>query len=286
MSGPLAVVVVMMIAVVWPNTSARSVPTATSGDWGRNWASDHPADPGLVGVVAAVVAVVVSAAVVRSPALVVVAPLVWLAWHRERGRRGSGRIADRRRASMIAFVDDVSSGLRGGRSLAATVVSAAGVHSDRADVGDRHPGLASVAAGVDAGRSLPAAFDAAFTDGRSSPGGSGFGSQRDEALVAVTFLALDASGASAADAFDRVGDALREHRAARADARTQAQQAISSAAVMAALPVVFGIVAAAVEPAVAQLYRSTWTGAGCVGGALACSIIGWEWQQWIIGGHR
>ncbi len=217
-----------------------------------------------------------------SPAAATVGPLLLSALMRERGRRRRQRTELAHADSLLEFVDAVAAGLRSGGSLSGSVATAARGASGSSQDECAHPGLQRVVAGVGAGRTLPVAFADAFSVGAEIPVDRHRSGRADEELLTVTVLALEASGGSAADAMDRVGDALRERCAARADARTQAQQAISSAAVMAALPLLFGLAAAVAEPGVGHLYRSTWLGAACSGSAVALTILGWEWQRRLI----
>lgn len=222
----------------------------------------------------------------ESPAAAIVGPLLLSTSMRERGRRRRQRTESANADSLLEFVDAVAAGLRAGGSLSGSVAAAAGGVGGSSHDELAHPGLQRVVAGIGAGRALPVAFADAFSAETVPSDRHRFDGHRagrsDEELLVATVVALEASGGSAADAMDRVGDALRERCAARADARTQAQQAISSAAVMAALPLLFGLAAAVAEPGVGHLFRSTWLGAACAGSAVALTILGWEWQRRLI----
>lgn len=212
---------------------------------------------------------IVSAVILGSPVLVVSAPLVALFGRRELGRRHD-RVAVGRRADMaVDFVADAAAGLRAGRSLTGAVLDGSVGLTGRREANALR---VEVAGRVAAGRPFALAVDEVLGDGSV-----------DERLIATTIRALDATGASAGAALERVLEALGERQSSRDDARTQAQHALSSAGVLAALPFVFGLAAALAEPDVARLYVSTWLGAGCVGAALVLIFGSWEWLQRLLG---
>jgi len=212
----------------------------------------------LVPGLAAVVAVAFS-----SPLFLVSVPLVVLFSRRESGRRRDRLAASLRADAAVGFVVDATAGLRAGRSLAGAVLDAS--------VGSANVLRGEVAARVGAGRPFAVAVDEVL----------GVGSV-DERLIATTIRALDATGASAGTALERVAEALGERQSSREDARTQAQHALSSAGVLAALPFVFGVAAALAEPDVGWLYLSSWLGAGCVGASLTLIFGSWEWLQRLL----
>lgn len=206
-----------------------------------------------------------------SPLVVVVVPLVSFAVRRERMRRSSRAVVARRTEAAAEFVAVAASGLRAGRSLAGAILSDAGRVAERPSNDLRQ----AVIERVNAGHSLVRAVGEVMS-----------ASSEDERLIAATIRVLDATGGSAESALERVNEALAERRSAREDARTQAQHALSSASLLASLPVVFGSVAAVAEPAIASLYVSTWIGAGCVGAALVLTIGSWEWLQRLLGSEK
>lgn len=226
---------------------------------------------------------------VGSPLLVVVGPILAFGLWRERARRERRRLHHARSVAMLGFAESTVAGLRAGGSLSTAVVDALerdrlaatepfpASASARGRARHGHPGLDHVSAGLGAGRTLSAAFADAFGDDTASG---------DDRLVATTVVAVQGSGASAVEALERVGDALRERHAWQEELRTQGQQALSSAAVMSALPLVFGIAAALADPGVSELYRTRWLGALCAGFALLLGTIGWEWQQRLLGASR
>lgn len=205
---------------------------------------------------------------VGSPGMAVALPLVAGFAQRELTRR-SARSLDQRRAEMaVGFVALTTSGLRAGTSLANAVLDGERGQS----VNDLQT---QVAARVDGGRAFAVAVDEVLGSGSF-----------DERLIATTIRALEATGASAGEALERVAEALGERQSSREDARTQAQHALSSAGVLAALPLVFGTAAALAEPEVGALYASSWLGAMCIGTALLCIFGGWEWLQRLLVGGR
>lgn len=286
MMPTIALVVVVAVSVGWPMTPTPRHPrSAAPGPqfWGVSSAERGGGAHRVSAPTVAAVGFVLVGLAAGSPAAATVGPFVAVTMARERSRRCRLRAEAAHADSLLDFVDAVVGGLRAGGSLSGSIVTAA--TTDRPSSGDGHPGLRRLVAGLAAGRRLPDAFIDAFSEEVGSFGGDG-GGCLDEDLLVATVIALDASGGSAADALDRVGDAFRERRSARADARTQAQQAISSAAVMAALPLLFGVAAAAAEPGVGHLYRSTWIGAACAWSAVVLTIAGWEWQRRLIEGPR
>ncbi len=166
------------------------------------------------------------------------------------------------------FLDEVTASVRAGASLATSTLVAG------REAGGTDTGWPRVHALVGAGRSLRTAIDEVFGPDHSATA--------DERLVASTIVALDSTGAPALAALERVGDALRERAASHEDARTQAQQAFSSAAVLSALPAVFGLAAALAEPEVAEFYTRRWVGAFCVMAATVFTLAGWEWLQRLL----
>lgn len=203
----------------------------------------------------------VGAVLVGRPGVAVLLALGALTLWREVERRRAQSVAARRVEALGRFVGSLVVAVRGGRSLGVAVVEAETASSVGVEVADR----------VRAGWPVVAALDEVLgVDGE------------DERLVCVTVRALESTGASASDAMDRVVEALSERQSGREEARTQAQQALSSSLVLSVLPLVFGAGVATVEPAVARLYVSSWLGAACLGSAGALSLAGWEWQQRLL----
>lgn len=229
--------------------------------WGRARAG---APSGWVGPFGCVVAAVV----LRSPVVAVGGPLVAVFVRHERGRRRALAVAEERSAMALDFVVSAASGLRAGQSLGGAVL---GDGTEARRSGQVNVLRGEVVERVQAGAPFVFAVDEVLSAGSV-----------DERLIATTIRALEATGASAGDALERVAEALGERQSSREDARTQAQHAMSSAGVLAALPVVFGLAAALAEPDVGRLYVSTWLGAGCVGVALVLIFSSSVWLQRLL----
>lgn len=214
----------------------------------------------------------VGALALGSPVLAVAVPLLVAFSRREMKRRSARLAVDRRADSAVGFVVAAIAGLRAGRSLTGAVLDdAAGLDAG----GGANLLQSEVVERVRAGRPFALAVDEVL----------GVGSV-DERLVATTIRALESTGASASSALERVAEALGERQSGREDARTQAQHALSSAGVLAALPFLFGAAAALAEPDVGRFYATTWLGAGCVGLALALVVGSWEWLQRLLAASR
>lgn len=215
---------------------------------------------------------VVGGVAVGSPIFAVAVPLLLVSGRREMKRRRDRVAGDERADMAVGFVVAATVGLRAGRSLTGAVLD---VSAESGVGSEANPLQFEVAERVLAGRPFALAVDEVL----------GVGSV-DERLIATTIRALDATGASASAALERVAEALVERQSSREDARTQAQHALSSAGVLAALPFVFGIAAALAEPDVGRLYATTWLGAACVGTALVLIFGSWEWLQRLLAASR
>lgn len=230
---------------------------------------------------------VVGGLIAGSPLLVVTTPIVAGAVQRECRRWSIRRLHRQRLAAILDFAESTATGLRAGGSLSTAVAKALEPHlirrqatewvENRAGDPPPHPGLDHVHAGLAAGVPLPVAFSTAFSDASSSS---------EERLLATVVVALHGSGGSAVDALERVAGTLRDRHAWREDLRTQGQQALSSAAVMSVLPLIFGVGAGLVDGGVAQLYLTRWLGALCAGAGLLLCVLGWEWQQRLLEADR
>lgn len=96
--------------------------------------------------------------------------------------------------------------------------------------------------------------------------------------LAASALALAAeSGGSPARAVDGVAATLRARLAVTYEIRALSSQARSSAAVIAAAPLVFGLLAAATDDRTAAFFRST-TGLTMLAGGLALDALGAWWM--------
>lgn len=262
-------VLAVLVAVLWPALASergRPVPRRPSELTVQR--------PRVGATVAAIVVVCVVAGLIAGPLLGVAVPIVGLVAWRERARHRVRCEQRDREFETLRFLDEVTASVRAGGSLAASVSSA----GQRASRCGSSAGWRQVYGRIEAGRSLPTALDEVFESERPVTA--------DERLVASTIVALDSTGAPALDALERAGDAMRDRASSREDARTQAQQAFSSAAVLSALPAAFGLVAALAEPDVAELYTQRWIGAFCVVVSAGFTLAGWEWLQRLLDGAR
>ena len=277
----LGVAVVALVAVV-PQLGGhdRSGPRGSGGATsGRCWVRPAAALLVVIGAVAGLLG---------SPLLAVSGPMAGLVTWRELVRHRAGARRRVRSLGTMRFVDELTASVRAGGSLAMAVSAAcrrlpyedkdrtgSGAHDNRAanDVL-----WIQLRARIDGGRPMRDAFDDFLRTEQTM--------SSDERLIAITIVALDTTGASALEALERVGDALRERGSSREEARTQGQQAFASAAVLSALPAVFGVAAALAEPEVAEFYTQRWIGALCVLGAFCFSLGGWEWLRRLLEGSR
>lgn len=271
----LVVVVLCVVAVVsWFGTLARATrlplasqgDSAVTGDPASTSSTDGPTGlPWWTGVPLAIGC----GAVASSPAILLAGPLLTVAVRLGRQRWREHR---RRRLVSIAvvdFVDRLALELRSGSSLPPAVRRALDEGTDA---------LRQALEGVDRGLSAGEPVDVAIRRGLGVDDGLD--------LVAVTLTVLTHNGGPALAALDRVSDTL--HAAARGDAeaRSQSSQAMASAAVMAAIPVVFAAVVALVEPRAAAFYFSSVVGGVCVAAALVLVALGLAWIDRSIGGLR
>ncbi len=215
------------------------------------------------------IAVVVASAgwIGSSPVLLVVGPSLVIgaaATHRRRRRRADAHRVD---LAVIEFVDRIGQGMRGGGSLAGSVLDALDTMPDSPLRQRTEPTRRALQAGETLRVSLSRAER---------------GDQPSLELVVTALTVLLVMGGPAASALDRLSDTLRLAVGARDEARAQAGQASASAALLAALPVAFGAVVALAEPAAADFYARSWLGAACVGVAAALAASGWWWMEWVI----
>lgn len=253
---------------------ARLADDSTFGVASVALAPDDRLSATQAGLATAVVVLAIVGVLGGSPAVLVGGPSsIWVV-HRVRDRRRHQR--DRRRSdrSVIDLVDHLAQQLRGGRSLASAIeltintTDAISVSHPTLDVRLR-PVRQALASGERLGRAL----ERADVDGLVAL----------ELLLASVRLLLE-NGGPAAVSLDRVGETLRLGVAARDEAASQAGQATASALLLAALPLVFAVLIALAEPAVAELYLTSWTGAACIVSAGALSYWSWWWIDRVV--HR
>ncbi len=184
----------------------------------------------------------------------------------ERRRRRLSRCNDDR--LVVALADHIAQQLRGGSSLAASVGQALS-GPDTAFPGR----LGATRRAIQSGERLTSALRRVDADGLVSLG-----------LLVTALRVLIANGGPAAVSIERVSEALRAGASARAELAAQSGQATASAVLLAALPFLFAVVVAMIEPAAATLYLSTWIGAACVCGAGLLSAAGWWWIDRAVNG--
>jgi len=162
---------------------------------------------------------------------------------------------------MVAFLDAVARGLRGGIGLHASVrgaVSASGVHADT---------LRGLVGSLDTG--VPLSVALARWRG-STP-------SREVSLAAAVLGFGVATGGSVARAVDGAAATLREHLAIAGESRVLATQARASALVVGGAPVAFTIVVVLADPRVGGVLFGSPVGWCClvVGGALEVACVVW-----------
>lgn len=228
-------------------------------DTGRPGVDTRPA------LLVLVVAIVALGWIVSSPLLAVVGPpgfALAQAVRRRRQRRRETRAAE---LAVVALADQLAVRLRGGQSLAGAIRDALAdaVETDLAGA------VTGVVDALAAGEGLATAL------GRADTAVPSLG------LLVAALTVLVEQGGPAALALERFGDTLRAGVEGRAEARVQASQATASAALLAALPVVFGGGVAIAEPTAAAFYAHTWTGAACVATSSMLTLAGWHWIEWL-----
>lgn len=210
--------------------------------------------------------------VLSSPLLVMVAPTFPVAAQRFRKRRQRRKVRAALGGELLAVVDHVNHQLRSGRALAPAVVKSL----QDPEVCNLARQMSRLVDGVRGGEAFEVALKQQ-ADHATEPG---------IRLMSVTASVLAHTGGAAAGAFDRLGESLRASRSADSEIQTQSSQAMASATMMAFLPVVFGLLLAVIEPAVASFYLTTTAGAVCVGTAWLLIISGWLWMDRVIWGSR
>lgn len=216
-------------------------------------------------VVAAVPLLVVAGVVVGSPLIGVTAPLVAVLVVVERRRRRRWRADLARADALPAEIDHLIQRLRAGASLSMACRSLG-----------RHLGpLQAIADGLRRGAGL--------VDATRSIGPDADPSLR---LVATTLRLLATNGGPAVPALRRLRHTLigRSHRRRRAQA--QAASALSSAALLVLAPVLFALILAGTEPALARFYLYQPVGAACATASILLSAAGWWWIHRRVGRVR
>jgi tight adherence protein B len=106
----------------------------------------------------------------------------------------------------------------------------------------------------------------------------------DDLALFTTACALGAEmGRGTADALEGVATTLADRRSVAAEARSAASQATASAVLLAALPVAFALVLAAVDPRSVVVLVATPTGWACATAAIVLDAVGFWWMRRLIG---
>ncbi|MGI8686378.1 MAG: type II secretion system F family protein [Acidimicrobiales bacterium] len=166
-------------------------------------------------------------------------------------------------AALPAAVEAVAAGLRSGASLRQALgeTAAGGAGALGADLG-------VVAEATERGAGVVAALEG-WAQRRPLPG----------VRLVVAALCLSAeTGGAAAQAVDAVAATLRQRLAAEAEARALATQARTSAAVMAAAPVAFCTLSAALDPRSSAFLLRTPLGLALLGAGLGLDAVGAVWM--------
>lgn len=247
----------------------------------RGSADHRPAHPALVGLPL----LVLSAWWSESVVLLVVVPLV--AWMivgvNARVRRRLAR--EQLDAAVVTFTEDLSQQLRSGGALTSSFLSTIDEHPE---VADR---LQPVIAAASAGLRLERALDQNLGRDRNllpDPRQHVKHGQRSEhpdslRLLAAAIAVLTQNGGPAAPSLERLTETMRANLAARAEARAQASQAIASATVLAALPLMFVVVYAFIDNDVVGFYFHTPFGGICLLLMLGLTAASVLWIEAVVG---
>lgn len=196
-----------------------------------------------------------------SPVILALGLIAYVAVRVGLNRRRRRNLAGELDEALITLIDDLSQQLRSGAVLGSSfcsLVAADGRLS--ASFGE-----AATAVGVGAGlqSELQRVAERSPADGVR--------------LVAIALSVLVRSGGPSVPALERLAQSLRDRRASLDERRLQSSQARASAAVLGLLPVVFAVVAAALDPDVRHFYLRTLAGASCL--LLMVGLVGacWLW---------
>jgi Flp pilus assembly protein TadB len=208
----------------------------------------------LIGVMAGVLAALVSARVLRG---------LRPAPRRPNPRSGTrGRRRSRQpRTDYASLLDAIARQVRSGSSLTAAVIEEVDRSSPLGDVIDRLTtggSLVNALAGI-----VPNHADLALTV---------------QALTAAAHL-----GGPVAATLDEAAAVLRERAAARAERRAHASQARLSARVLTIVPLGFAVWSAVASRHTRDVYVTTLAGGICALSGIALNACGWQWMKRIIG---
>ena len=137
--------------------------------------------------------------------------------------------------------------------------------------------LADIGRALDSGVPAVAALDQWGVRRRHVPG---------VRLAAVALGTAAEAGSAVSQAIDSVADTLRSEQAVAAEVRSLASQAQASAWLVAVLPVGFGLVASAADPATLAWLVTQPLGRACLVGGLALDLGALVWMRRIVGSIR
>lgn len=271
-----AALAVSTVGLLWPRSavrrpgSVRAVDGARQSKAGPLLCSSRLAGPAGIPLVAALGAAL--GVVAGSPTLAVMpAPVAaFVLVVRRRAERRSELAG--KTVALSAFIDAVGAELRSGASLHGAVIASMS-EPQVAALDDEFRALRDA---IGAGVTVDAALLAL---GRTTP-------TAELSLFATTAAVLMEHGGPVGPAIDRVGELIRSSQANDGVIRSQASQAMASASVMAALPVVFGSTLALIDPRLADFYLRSPIGTVCVVICFGLVVTGWLWMDHLVWRRR
>lgn len=248
----------MLVEAVMIGTGAAVIPLLWDGGRapGRREASVSPSG----WLVAGCVLPILGAVTVGSPLLAGLGVMVVVVAARGVRTVRRRRAQLRRERELPVVVELIAQRLRGGCAVATAID---GLSESQLEVA----GLDRVAAEIRAGSTLSDAMD------RCS----------DRAgLLTAALVAVERSGGAGGRTVERLADRLRLSVAARADARAQSGQQLSSAWVMAGLPPLVTVLYGLTDRRAAAFYLHHPLGAGVIVVSLGLSGLSWSWMNRIL----
>ncbi len=214
--------------------------------------------------VAGTASVVVGGGPVLLAATVVAPPVAVLA--------AQGRAAAQRVRQLPPALDAVAAGLRGGASLRAAIVGAAGIG------GPLGAELTTIAAQADGGRPLADALSQWAAEW-GSPTRPGAAANRLAGAALVVAAELGGPGAAAIDA---AAASLRERAATDEEIAALSVQARLSALLLTVTPVGFAFLLTSLDPDSAHFLLGTRSGWACIAGGLLLDLSGAVWMGRLV----
>lgn len=226
-----------------------------------------PLSPTVLVVAAAGVAMAWRSAGPTTTLLLAAGAATWTASARIRSAGGARR---RRIAQFPAALDGLATSLRSGASLPTALAEAAATTPPPLG-----PELAALATSTARGRSLAAALDdwSAAHDDRSTR------------LAATAMILATRVGTAPARAVEGVAATLRERSDLAGERRALAAQARASTLVLAAAPLVFGMILLAGDEAAADFLLRTPAGWACLTIGIALDALGAWWMARLTRGQ-